>query len=78
MNKEKYTNLWSRDKSNKYIWTIEHIFPEGDNIPQDWINMIANGDKALAYDYLDRFVHTFGNLTITGYNQNLSNMKLNY
>ena len=74
MNKEKYTNLWSRDKSNKYIWTIEHIFPEGDNIPQDWINMIANGDKALAYDYLDRYVHTFGNLTITGYNQNLSNM----
>lgn len=27
--KEIYTDLWSRDNSNKYIWTIEHIFPEG-------------------------------------------------
>ena len=43
--KEIYTDLWSRDNSNKYIWTIEHIFPEGQNIPQSWVDMIANGDK---------------------------------
>ena len=47
---EIYTNLWSRDKSNKYVWTIEHIFPEGENIPTDWIDMIANGDKDLAIE----------------------------
>lgn len=70
---EIHTNLWSRDRSNKYVWTIEHIFPEGDNIPQDWINMIADGNKELAYEYLNNYVHTLGNLTITGYNQNLSN-----
>lgn len=71
---EIYTNLWSRDNSNKYIWTIEHIFPEGENIPVEWVNMIANGDKNLAIEYLNNYVHTLGNLTITGYNQNLSNL----
>ena len=72
--KEIYTDLWSRDKNNKYIWTIEHIFPEGQNIPDVWVDMIANGDKQLANQYLSEYVHTLGNLTITGYNQNLSNM----
>jgi uncharacterized protein with ParB-like and HNH nuclease domain len=70
---EIHTDLWSRDRSNKYIWTIEHIFPEGDTIPQEWIDMIADGNKELAYEYLNNYVHTLGNLTITGYNQNLSN-----
>lgn len=72
--KEIYSDLWMRDNSNKYIWTIEHIFPEGDNIPESWVAMIANGDKALAEQYLADYVHTLGNLTITGYNKNLSNM----
>lgn len=75
--KEIYTDLWSRDRSNKYIWTIEHVFPEGQNIPQEWIDMIAGGDKELAYKYLNEYVHTLGNLTITGYNQNLSNFDFN-
>ena len=72
--KEIYSDLWARDNSNKYIWTIEHIFPEGDNIPDAWVDMIAGGDKALAKQYRAEYVHTLGNLTITGYNQNLSNM----
>lgn len=71
---EIYTDLWCRDKSNKYIWTIEHIFPEGENIPEYWINMIAGGNKQLAIEYLNDYAHTLGNLTITGYNQNLSNL----
>ena len=75
--KEIYTDLWSRDRSNKYIWTIEHVFPEGQNIPQEWIDMIADGDKERAYKYLNEYVHTLGNLTITGYNQNLSNFDFN-
>lgn len=72
--KEIYSDLWSRDTSNKYVWTIEHIFPEGENIPKEWIDMIANGDKAKAIQIRADYVHTIGNLTITGYNQNLSNM----
>lgn len=72
--KEIYSDLWARDNSKKYIWTIEHIFPEGENIPDAWVDMIAGGDKSLAKQYHSDYVHTLGNLTITGYNQNLSNM----
>lgn len=72
--KEIYSDLWSRDNSNKYVWTIEHIFPEGENIPDCWVDMIADGDKEKAKKYRFDYVHTLGNLTITGYNQNLSNM----
>lgn len=72
--KEIYTDLWKRDKSNKYVWTIEHIFPEGQTIREEWVKMIANGNRELANEYLNKYVHTLGNLTITGYNQNLSNM----
>ncbi len=76
--KEIYSDLWSRDSSNKYIWTIEHIFPEGENIPIEWVDMIANGDKLKAKEYRTDYVHTLGNLTITGYNQNLSNMSFEH
>jgi len=70
---EIYTDLRIRDNNKKYIRTIEHIFPEWENIPSDWVKMIADWDKQLASFYLDRYAHTLGNLTITWYNQNLSN-----
>ena len=73
MTKENQRDLWKKDKSNKYIWTIEHIFPEGDNIPEEWIKMIAYGDKEKAKKLQEMCVHKLGNLTITAYNQRLSN-----
>ncbi len=76
--KEIYSDLWVRDTSNKYVWTIEHIFPEGENVPKEWVDMIANGDKAKAIQFRADYVHTIGNLTITGYNQNLSNMSFEH
>lgn len=36
--------------------------------------MIANGDTVLAQEYLAKYTHKLGNLTLTGYNQNLSNL----
>lgn len=72
--KEIYADLWSRDNNKKYVWTIEHIFPEGENVPAPWVQMIAGGDTALAKQHRANYVHTIGNLIITGYNQNLSNM----
>ena len=78
MTRETWTNLWEQKayerSSNKYIWTIEHIFPEGSNIPQCWVDMIAGGDRTLANEYLQQYVHKLGNLTITGYNSTLSNL----
>ena len=72
--KETFTDLWARDSKNKYIWTIEHIFPQGNNIPDDWVKMIADGDKKLAQSIQSDFVHTLGNLTLSGYNSKLSNL----
>lgn len=65
-------DLW-RTVKDKPVWTIEHIFPEGDNIPQSWVDMIANGNETLAKKYQVDYVHKFGNLTLTGYNSELSN-----
>lgn len=36
--------------------------------------MIAGGDRNLANEYLEQYVHKIGNLTITGYNSSLSNL----
>ena len=70
---ENYTNFYERDKK-KFIWTIEHILPQGDNIPKDWVQMIADGDGNLAKEIKSNLVHRLGNLTLTGYNSKLSNM----
>ena len=71
--KEIYTNFWQKDRNDKPIWTIEHIFPEGKNIPKDWVKMIADGNREEAEILQEKYVHKLGNLTLTGYNQNLSN-----
>jgi hypothetical protein len=70
-NYKKY--LFDRDRGNKLIWTIEHIFPEGERIPKAWVDVIANGDEKKAKELQREYVHKLGNLTITGYNSNLSN-----
>lgn len=71
-NKEWKPDLWER-VSKKYAWTIEHIFPQGENIPDHWVDMIAGGDKNQAKQIQEEFVHTLGNLTLTAYNPDLSN-----
>lgn len=70
---ERYTDFYARDKK-LFIWTVEHIFPQGDNIPESWINMIADGDKDKANNIRKEYVHKLGNLTLTGHNSQLSNM----
>lgn len=69
---EIHVDFWERQDS-KLIWTIEHIFPEGKNIPDEWIDMMAGGDSAIAEKIQEDYVHKLGNLTLTGYNQYLSN-----
>ena len=79
MTTETFKDLWAQvEQGNNgkkvYEWTIEHIFPEGERIPNEWVDMIANGDREIAQDYRDKYVHKLGNLTLTGYNSKLSNM----
>lgn len=71
--REKYTDLWRRDSTGDYVWTVEHIFPQGPNIPDSWVKMIANGDEAKAKEHREQYVHKLGNLTISGYNSKLGN-----
>ena len=73
--KERYTNFYARNK-NIFVWTVEHILPQGENIPIEWVEMIANGDKDLANQIRKEYVHKLGNLTLTGYNSNLGNLSL--
>jgi uncharacterized protein with ParB-like and HNH nuclease domain len=68
-------DLWARNEKGLLVWTIEHILPQGDNIPQDWIEMLADGDKDKAMDIHTKWVHCLGNLTLSGYNSKLSNGK---
>ena len=73
MTVENERDLWRKTGSNQYVWSIEHIFPQGPNIPDKWVEMIADGDRTKAREFQSLYVHTFGNLTITGYNSTLSN-----
>ncbi len=73
--KEINPNFWQKDRSNKLIWSIEHVFPEGKNIPKYWLKIIADGDKEKAEALQEKYVHKLGNLTLTIYNQSLSNFE---
>ncbi len=70
---EIYTNFYERDKK-KFVWTVEHVFPQGDKVPEGWVKMIASGDRNLANEHRTNYVHKLGNLTLSGHNSQLSNM----
>ena len=72
MTKENWVDLWRKEK-RRFVWTIEHIFPQGEKIPPPWINMIAGGDEEKAKELQQKHVHKLGNLTISGFNSALGN-----
>jgi uncharacterized protein with ParB-like and HNH nuclease domain/predicted transport protein len=49
-------------------YTIEHILPQNPNLPAKWKAMLGENWKEIQETYL----HTLGNLTLTGYNSELS------
>ena len=72
MTREKQIDLWKRE-GNNFVWTIEHIFPQGNNIPSEWVDMIADGDTEKAKEIQESHAHKLGNLTISGFNSTLGN-----
>lgn len=54
-------------------YTIEHILPQNPNLSSDWKNMLGEHWKDIQKNYL----HTLGNLTLTGYNSELSDRAFN-
>ena len=72
MTKETWVDLW-KFENKQFVWTIEHIFPQGDSIPAAWVTMMAVGDPKRAKDLQQTHVHKLGNLTISGFNSALGN-----
>ena len=70
--KNKERSMWERD-GRSYVWSIEHVFPQGEDIPDCWVEMMAGGDRGKAEKIQQSHVHKLGNLTLSGYNSNLGN-----
>lgn len=58
--------------SKKYVWTLEHILPQNKKLSDNWKNMISPDDLNAASELQEVNVHKLGNLTLTGYNSELS------
>jgi hypothetical protein len=74
MTKESKRNLWERQGSGAkqtYVWSIEHILPQGENLPSPWIEMLGGAESAKQIQ--SEYTHTLGNLTITAFNSTLGN-----
>lgn len=54
-------------------YTIEHILPQNENLNVEWQNMLGENWKEIQNTWL----HTLGNLTLTGYNSELSDHPFN-
>lgn len=61
-------NFKRKEFVNVDEYTIEHILPQNPNLSTDWQNMLGEDWKEIQKNYL----HTIGNLTLTGYNSELS------
>ena len=70
MTKETWTDLWTQEKGH-FVWTIEHILPQGVNLPDAWKQMLGGAEAAA--EAQEMYVHRLGNLTITAYNSTLGN-----
>lgn len=74
MTKETRVDLWRQEK-DRFVWTIEHILPQGEGLPGAWIEML--GGATTAPQVQEEHCHRLGNLTITAYNSNLGNKSFN-
>lgn len=57
-----------KEQVNTDDYTIEHILPQNPDLSEEWQKMLGENWKEIQQKYL----HTLGNLTLTGYNSELS------
>ena len=65
---DKFENWESKEKTQIQYYTIEHIMPQNPNLSQEWIDALGPEYEEIQKKYL----HTIGNLTLTGYNSEMS------
>lgn len=58
----------NKTKKSKLRWTIEHILPQGDNLPDHWKFSLNEDNPEAAKSIQEEYVHKIGNLTLTPYN----------
>ncbi len=64
----KLENHERKEKISVDDYTIEHIMPQNENLSEEWKKDLGEKWK----DIHSRYLHTLGNLTLTGYNSELS------
>lgn len=64
----KIENYGRKERVDVDEYTIEHIMPQNENLNQAWQAALGTGWKEVQQQYL----HTLGNLTLTGYNSEYS------
>lgn len=65
----KLENYGSKEPISTADYTIEHVMPQHDPLSEEWQQELGENFQRIHKDYL----HTIGNLTLTGYNPELSN-----
>lgn len=64
----KLENFGRKETVNVEEYTIEHIMPQNEKLPQVWQEELGNNWAEIH----DKYLHRIGNLTLTGYNPELS------
>ncbi len=65
---DRLENIGRKEPANVNEYTIEHILPQNPNLSQEWQDMLGSEWREVH----DLVVHCIGNLTLTGYNPELS------
>ena len=68
---ERLENGTSKEKTDTSTCTIEHIMPQNENLHEDWKEMLGQGQWQ---DVHEIWLHRLGNLTLTGYNSEISDL----
>jgi uncharacterized protein with ParB-like and HNH nuclease domain len=74
--REYQPDLWARDEKDRFVWTIEHVLPQASSLPAHWTTMISPVDPGQASAVQAACVDRIGNLTLSGYNSDLSTTSL--
>ena len=61
-------NFGRKEKVSPSEYTIEHIMPQNENLSTQWREALGNNWQEIQ----QRYLHTLGNLTLTGYNPEYS------
>jgi uncharacterized protein with ParB-like and HNH nuclease domain/predicted transport protein len=64
----RFENFGRKERVHVDDYTIEHIMPQNENLPQTWRDSLGTNWSEIQTKWL----HTLGNLTLTGYNSEYS------